>query len=531
MESSLLHKIKNLPGNDKCVDCPNVNPMWASLSHGTLICMECSGRHRGMGVHLSFVRSLDLDSWTEKQTTMMLNGGNGNFATFWRDHSNAKHDSDDKYVYKYDSNVAEWYRQRLKAGVEGRPLPNLQDVIDDLEQKAKERVERKKNTYTSISSQGSHGKSNGKVTSMSNRKREDTPSWTSSFLASLQYWVYRRIRVPTRNHRLVAVSCLTFYIGTLSQGRNTQSFPLFHVQRAFSLMIRALLASTLIQSIRSTTWFTSSDCKRKASPIPIATSVFQDWITKGRIQRHARYDIYFPPNATVGSNIDKAILFIPELLVDPIAYAPVLSKLSEEGKLLIVCLNLHSKSYRHGIPMSWAVCKGKWRTEAVHHIQTLLGMTIGEWIGMGHGYGASVLNEVITQSEASEPLGKSSRRILWSPLSLGSVADYSNSSGFILGASRDDIAESLCPMKVLSKKLLLSDKSKANNGSKNWTLDIIPGGNHCGFGHYGPLDIPVRDGIRSISLNQQMNSCFRKTLDFIQYRETKSHEESKAKKD
>lgn len=50
--SSILREI---PGNDLCAECSAPEPDWASLNLGILMCIECSGVHRNLGVHISKV--------------------------------------------------------------------------------------------------------------------------------------------------------------------------------------------------------------------------------------------------------------------------------------------------------------------------------------------------------------------------------------------------------------------------------------------------------------------------------------------
>ena len=77
-------------------------------------------QHRSLGVHISYVRSVTMDSWKDKEIQLMRCGGNKKMRDFFdrRDVPN-----NHRISAKYNTPDAGWYREKLKAEVEGRPAP------------------------------------------------------------------------------------------------------------------------------------------------------------------------------------------------------------------------------------------------------------------------------------------------------------------------------------------------------------------------------------------------------------------------
>ncbi|XP_042053285.1 ADP-ribosylation factor GTPase-activating protein AGD4-like [Salvia splendens] len=69
---SVSRILRVVPGNDQCAECSASGPDWASLNLGVLICIECSGIHRNLGVHISKIRSVTLDVKVWEPTVLEL---------------------------------------------------------------------------------------------------------------------------------------------------------------------------------------------------------------------------------------------------------------------------------------------------------------------------------------------------------------------------------------------------------------------------------------------------------------------------
>ena len=109
----LFNKLMARKENRHCFDCQTLNPRWTSKNFGVFICLDCSGVHRSLGVHITQVKSANMDKWTPEELDVFRSSGGKRKAELYFSQHGWSGSQRGQIAQKYTCRAAAMYKQLL----------------------------------------------------------------------------------------------------------------------------------------------------------------------------------------------------------------------------------------------------------------------------------------------------------------------------------------------------------------------------------------------------------------------------------
>jgi len=253
-------------------------------------------------------------------------------------------------------------------------------------------------------------------------------------------------------------------------------------------------------------------------PFKSAQNLLAERIIEGRAIRTPGYDVFFPKTKTNDSTVKRnddadddddankqmGLILYPGWLINHTSYAPIASKLSDAGILVVV---MSMEPFRADVEADEKAIKRILRVIYELMTDVAANYPVPEWAVGGHGYGAHLAMKV---AKATSP--GTSKLVVWGcgdrPIDyrVHSLSDNKTIEVLVLNGSEDASINRLSDSQQTNFRDILPPTA---------VYRTIQGGNHNGFGHYEKPKNRKRDGIRKITLDEQQEVAVNETVQFL----------------
>lgn len=433
-----------------------------------------------------------MDSWTDDQIAAMLAGGN---SRWWRYLDFRGMERRGSSRDKYDSEAGRQYREDLKrraasgeqAASDGGPVgsssgdppiavPKLEEVFEEVDK---------------------------------------SPSRFSAFVSSLP--VMHSIVVgdlqksPPLRFAVLHLSASALVFRLIGAVLSEQPWG-----RWIAAAAAAGISLPVIKTVGMAASLSGLLSNHRHAAFKSARNHLVDLMKSGRAERRGGYDLYSPPPSPSDGGGGKkpsvpGFILIPGAAVEHTAYSFVASAIADTG-VVVAVLNLEP------LRISPVTSDTKSALKVMYEVISLAeGFDVSSegWAVGGHSIGAAAAHNLALSTRPGV-----SKLVQWGAASgdgrLGSLREGRTPVDvLVINASEDAYANKSKEKRGAYERFKKLLPPEGGGTCGRTTYVEIQGGNHSGYGHYGPQLTPIPDGTRTITLDEQQKIVVRETADFL----------------